>query len=380
MAIAKVLSIFGTRPEAVKLAPVILELLKHPDRIRSVVCVTAQHRQMLDQVLGLFDVVPNVDLDLMTPDQTLPGLTARVITQVSRVLAREAPDLVLVQGDTTTVMAAALAAFYQQIPVGHVEAGLRSHHRYSPFPEEINRRVASVLTTYHFAPTETARRALLREGVDEASIFVTGNTVIDALHAIACRPRPALAQELLERAGIDDAPGGRRLILVTAHRRENFGAGFDQICQGLKTLAARNPDVAILYPVHLNPHVQEPVYRCLSGVERVHLTEPVEYDVFVHLMNASTLVLTDSGGIQEEAPALGKPVLVMRTETERPEAIEAGTARLVGPNAERIVQETERLLRDPVVYDRMARAVSPYGDGHAAERITHIILKALSHE
>ncbi|MBU1749148.1 MAG: UDP-N-acetylglucosamine 2-epimerase (non-hydrolyzing) [Chloroflexi bacterium] len=370
----KVVAVFGTRPEAVKLAPVILDLRQHPDRLRTVVCVTAQHRQMLDQVLRLFDIVPDVDLDVMLPDQALPALTARVITQVSDVLERESPDLVLVHGDTTTAMAAALAAFYQRIPVGHVEAGLRTHDRYAPFPEEINRRVAGVLATYHFAPTETARRALLCEGVNESSVFVTGNPVIDALHLIVRRPQPALARELLARVG------RRRLILVTAHRRENFGERFVQICHGIKALAERNPDIAIFYPVHLNPHVQEPVYRLLAGVERVYLTNPVEYDTFVHLMNASTLVLTDSGGLQEEAPALGKPVLVMRTETERPEAVEAGTVKLVGPNADRIVQETERLLGDVAAYDRMARAVSPYGDGHAAERIVRIILENLDHD
>jgi UDP-N-acetylglucosamine 2-epimerase (non-hydrolysing) len=374
----KVLSIFGTRPEAIKLAPVILELNKHPARVQSVVCVTAQHREMLDQVLEIFDLVPDIDLDLMRPNQLLAHLTARVVTQVSEILAQVTPDLVLVQGDTTTVMAAAMAAFYHRIPVGHVEAGLRSHDRYSPFPEEINRRLAGVLTTYHFAPTETACRALLREGVDEDTIFVTGNTVIDALHMIVRRPLPARAEALLTQAGMNGLPRQRRLLLVTAHRRENFGERFIQICQGLKAIAQRNPDTAILYPVHLNPNVQEPVYRILSGVERVYLTDPVDYVTFAHLMKACTLVLTDSGGIQEEAPALGKPVLVMRTETERPEAIEAGTAKLVGPDAGRIVSETECLLYDEAAYEAMSNAISPYGDGHAAERIVSTILQKMA--
>lgn len=369
-----VMSVFGTRPEAIKLAPVILALRRHPRRVRSLVCVTAQHRHMLDQVLSLFAIRPDVDLNLMRPAQTLPDLTARIVTGVGRVLQQASPDLLLLQGDTTTVVAAALAAFYHHVPLGHVEAGLRSGDRYSPFPEEINRRLTGVLASYHFAPTETARRALLREGVADARIFVTGNTVIDALHAIVARPRPARANELLARAGVHGAPGARRLILVTAHRRENFGARLENICQGLKTLAERNPGVAILYPVHLNPHVQEPVYRLLSGVERVYLVDPVDYQTFAHLMQASTLVITDSGGLQEEAPALGVPVLVMRTETERPEAVQAGTVKLVGPDARRIVREAERLLRDPVAYQRMARAVSPYGDGHAAQRIVRVIL------
>ncbi len=368
-----ILSIFGTRPEAIKLAPVVLELHKHPGKFRSRVCVTAQHRQMLDQVLGLFGIRPDVDLNLMEAGQSLSDLTARVVAQVSNVLDRERLDAVLIQGDTTTVMAAALAAFYHKIPVGHVEAGLRSHDRYSPFPEEVNRRIASVLSTYHFAPTETARQALLREGVPDKSIFVTGNTVIDALHMIVRRPCPNLAASLLARASANGAGDPCRLILVTAHRRENFGQRFESICLGLRSLAQRNPDIAILYPVHLNPNVREPVYRILGGVERVILTEPVEYDVMVHLMNAAYLVLTDSGGIQEEAPALGKPVLVMRTETERPEAVEAGTAKLIGPYAEHIVAETERLLRDQAAYRQMAQAVSPYGDGHAAERIVQVL-------
>jgi UDP-N-acetylglucosamine 2-epimerase (non-hydrolysing) len=308
------------------------------------------------------------------PDQQLPEMTALAITRVSDVLREESPDLVLVQGDTTTVMAAALAAFYQKIPVGHVEAGLRSQRRYSPFPEEVNRRITSVLAAYHFAPTETARQALEAEGVDQGRVFLTGNTVIDALHIILRRPMPCRAREVLGQAGIVGGAGGRRLILVTAHRRENWSR-LEQICSGLKAVVERNPGVAIVYPVHLNPHVQAPVYGLLSDVPRLVLTEPVEYDTFVHLMNCSTLVLTDSGGVQEEAPALGKPVLVMRTETERPEAMQAGAAMLVGPNADRIVRESERLLYDTVAYQQMARAVSPYGDGHAAVRIVRGIVE-----
>ena len=368
-----VLSVFGTRPEAVKLAPVILELAKHADQIRSRVCVTAQHREMLDQVLDLFGIVPDVDLNLMRAGQTLPELTARVIQHMSTVLQAERPDIVLVQGDTTTVMATALAAFYQQIPVGHVEAGLRSHNRNSPFPEEINRRIASVLGTLHFCPTETARRALLREGVADDSIYVTGNTVIDALLGVVDTPRPAFCTQLLDRVGWQGVEQAPRLILVTAHRRENLDR-FEQICRGILELVQRNPDVVVVYPVHLNPRVREPVFRMLGEAERVVLTEPVAYDVMAHLMHAAYLVLTDSGGIQEEAPALGKPVLVMRTETERPEAVEAGTAKLVGPVAERIVEEAERLLHDPQAYRQMAQAVSPYGDGHASERIAAALI------
>lgn len=373
----KILTVFGTRPEAVKLAPVILELQKYQGQISSRVCVTAQHRQMLDQVLALFGIVPDIDLDLMQPGQSLSELTARVISRTDSVFRDERPDLVLVQGDTTTVMAVALAAFYHQIPVGHVEAGLRSQDRYSPFPEEINRRISSVLSTYHFAPTETARQALLREGVPDDKIYVTGNTVIDALHMIIRRPIPLAAKTLLARAGINGSSHCPRLILVTAHRRENFGAPLESLCLGLKKLVERNPDVVILYPVHLNPSVQQPVYRLLDNVDRIILTTPVQYDVMAHLMNSAYLVLTDSGGIQEEAPTLGKPVLVMRTETERPEAVAAGTAKLIGPDGERIVTEAEHLLKDEGAYQQMAQAISPYGDGHAAEYVVKICQELL---
>ncbi len=371
--VQKILFVFGTRPEAIKLAPVILEL-KKCFNIQTKVCVTAQHRQMLDQVLELFDIVPDIDLDLMMPNQTLSGLTGRVINSVDSVLKKEQPDVVLIQGDTTTVMAAALAAFYNKISVGHVEAGLRSHDLCSPFPEEMNRRVTSILSYYHFAPTEKAKIALLSESVAQERIYVTGNTVIDALHMILKKPVPMAVKEILNRVGISDNGKERKIILVTAHRRENFGEGFENICQGIKQLVERNQDIVIVYPVHLNPNVQEPVNRLLKGLDRVLLIEPVEYDAMAHLMNAASIILTDSGGIQEEAPSLGKPVLVMRTETERPEGVEAGTAKLVGPYTDRIVMETERLLYDKAAYNGMARAINPYGDGKAAKRIVEILL------
>jgi len=369
----RVLSIFGTRPEAIKMAPVVRVLSDEP-AIESMVCVTAQHREMLDQVLEIFDIEPDVDLDLMRPGQTLPELTARVLTHVDRTLDRLKPDLVLVQGDTTTVMAAALAAFYRQIPVGHVEAGLRTHDRYNPFPEEINRRIAGQLASLHFAPTQRAADALLAEGTPAAAVHVTGNTVIDALDWVVNQPRPPKVGELLEEIGCGSG-GQHRLVLVTAHRRESFGAPFEQICLGLRRLAERNPDVALVYPVHLNPNVQKPVHRLLDGRDRIHLVEPLPYLPFAHLMNAAYLVLTDSGGIQEEAPSLGKPILVLRNETERQEAIDAGTAKLVGPDAEAIVREAERLLHNERAYAEMANAVNPYGDGHAAGRILKAVME-----
>jgi UDP-N-acetylglucosamine 2-epimerase (non-hydrolysing) len=368
----RVLSIFGTRPEAIKMAPVVKELEEYPDQIESQICVTAQHREMLDQVLDIFDIQPDIDLDLMQPDQSLTDLTARALTGLSQVVEDVQPDVVLIQGDTTTVMVGALAAFYHQVPVGHVEAGLRTGDRYSPFPEEINRRIADALTTFYFAPTETAADALRREGIAEDGIYVTGNTVIDALLWTVDQPEPSEIDSLL--TNLD----GRKLILVTAHRRENFGRPFEQICLGLRELARRNQEIAIVYPVHLNPNVQGPVYRILDREERIHLIEPMPYLPFAHLMNRASIVLTDSGGIQEEAPALGKPVLVMRQETERPEAVEAGTVKLVGPDAEAIVREAERLLHNGDAYQQMANAVSPYGDGHAAQRIVRVLLEQLT--
>ncbi|HSW40806.1 MAG TPA: UDP-N-acetylglucosamine 2-epimerase (non-hydrolyzing) [Acidobacteriota bacterium] len=370
----KVLTIFGTRPEAIKLAPILIELGKCPD-VQSRVCVTAQHRQMLDQVLGLFGITPDIDLDIMTPGQSLATITARVVEGVDKALEQEKPDVMLIQGDTTTVMASAMAAFYRKIAVGHVEAGLRSGNISSPFPEEMNRRIASLASHLHFAPTERAVQALRLEGLPNERIFLTGNTVIDALYTILARPIPEETKRLLDRAGISGNGDDPKLILVTAHRRENFGNRFESLCRGLKAVVERNRDVVIIYPVHLNPNVREPVYRILDRQERVILTKPVEYDVLSHLMKASYIVLTDSGGIQEEAPSLGKPVLVMRTETERPEGVEAGTAKLVGPFEDRIIEETEILLRSETAYASMAKAVNPYGDGRAAERIVDIIMR-----
>ncbi|MCD6137519.1 MAG: UDP-N-acetylglucosamine 2-epimerase (non-hydrolyzing) [Deltaproteobacteria bacterium] len=316
-----------------------------------------------------------MDLDLMEPEQSLPELTARLLIRVSEALEEEKPDLIIIQGDTTTVMATAMAAFYQGIRVGHVEAGLRSGNLFSPFPEEMNRRVASIVCSLHFAPTKRAYQTLIREGVPEEQVFLTGNPVIDALHMILDMPVPEKAKKIFEVSGVNGRENDPRLILITAHRRENFGEPFKSLCLGLKALAERNHDIVIVYPVHLNPNVQEPVYRILGGQERIFLTEPVQYDVLAHLMRASYLVLTDSGGIQEEAPSLGKPVLVMRRETERPEGIEAGTAKLVGPDRDRIIEETERLLYDENEYMSMAKAVNPYGDGKAAKRIVDVLLK-----
>lgn len=369
----KIMVVFGTRPEAIKLAPVILELRKRPF-VETTICVTAQHRQMLDQVLGLFDLKPDIDLDIMQPGQTLPELTSRVLLGMDRILLDNRPDTVVIQGDTTTVMATAMAAFYRNVSVGHVEAGLRSGNTYSPFPEEMNRRVATILSALHFAPTKAAMNALIKEGVSSASVFLTGNPVIDALRLIVDKPVPEAARILLGRAGFSDNEPSKKLILVTAHRRENFGPRFESICEGLKSVVDRNRDVVIIYPVHLNPNVQKPVYEILGNVDRVILTEPLTYDTLAHLMKASWLVLTDSGGIQEEAPSLGKPVLVMRTETERPEGLRAGTARLVGPFSDKIVSETEKLLNDETEYLKMSRAINPYGDGQAAQRITDVLV------
>jgi UDP-N-acetylglucosamine 2-epimerase (non-hydrolysing) len=362
----RILLIFGTRPEAIKMAPLVHALKKRP-QAEVVTCVTAQHRQMLDQVLDWFQIVPDHDLDLMQPGQTLSGLTARALEMLTQTIEQVKPTLVLAQGDTTTAMTAALAAFYLRIPVGHVEAGLRTHDIYNPFPEEVNRHLISVMATHHFAPTATAREALLAEGVRPESIHLTGNTVIDALQWTAAQPYQLDSSLPLDRPG-------ERLILVTGHRRESFGPAFEAICQALRQIVERNPEARLIYPVHLNPNVQEPVYRILSGVERIHLIEPMAYPGFIHLMARSTLVITDSGGLQEEAPALGKPVLVMRSTTERPEAIEAGTARLVGTQTATIVAEAEKLLHDEAEYNAMANAVSPFGDGHAAEYIADILL------
>ncbi len=366
----KVLVVMGTRPEGIKLAPVIHELQRRPG-VACIVCVTAQHREMLDQVLDLFGIAPDYDLGIMTEGQTPARVAAAVLRDLEPILEAERPDWVLVQGDTTTVAAAALAAYYGRARVGHVEAGLRTGDRWRPFPEEINRRVAGVIADLHFAPTATARANLLREGVPPETVIVTGNPVIDALRWVAAQPLPAAARELLRRAG---AWEGRRLVLVTAHRRESFGPGIVAICQALRRLAERFADLTIVYPVHPNPNVRWPVYQTLRGVPNIVLTEPLDYATLVHVMAQASIILTDSGGIQEEAPSLGKPVLVLREVTERPEAVEAGVARLVGTDPDRIVSEAARLLTDLSEYERMAQAVNPYGDGRAAQRIVSALL------
>ncbi len=369
----KVLSIFGTRPEAIKMAPVV-ERLKTAKGIQSYVCVTAQHRHMLDQVLDLFKIKPDYDLNLMKPGQDLTDITTGVLVGLRPVLKKLKPDLILAQGDTTTVFAASLAAFYEKIPMGHVEAGLRTGNVFSPWPEEMNRKLATAIARLHFAPTPKAKANLLREGVPSKNIFVTGNTVIDALLEVVARLKknPNLHKVLAKRFPYLDSK--RKLILVTGHRRENFGKGFEDICQALGDLAQRK-DVQILYPVHLNPNVQAPVKRILSNNPRVHLIEPQDYLPFVFLMSRAYLILTDSGGVQEEAPSLGKPVLVMRNTTERPEAVEAGTVLLVGTDRGKIVKESQRLLDEPRRYQKMTRAHNPYGDGHASERIVKHIVK-----
>ena len=379
----RVLSIFGTRPEAVKMAPVV-QALARTSGVESFVCVTAQHRQMLDQVLGLFEIQPDVDLNLMQPDQDLASLTAAIISHLDPVLAEMRPDWILVQGDTTTVLAASLVAFYRRIRVGHVEAGLRTNDKWQPFPEEINRRLASVVTDLHFAPTEWSRQNLLRENIPAQSIVVTGNPVIDALQAVARMPATPEVLQLFNQIGIPfhpfSSPGDAssespNLILVTAHRRENFGQPLENICMALKKIVdIYGNRIKLVYPVHLNPNVQKPVHRLLDSVPNITLLGPLDYLPLVHLMRHASLVLTDSGGLQEEAPALGKPVLVMRAVTERPEGIEAGTVRLVGTDPQVIVDQTCRLLDDPQAYAAMAHAVNPYGDGKAAMRIVQALV------
>jgi UDP-N-acetylglucosamine 2-epimerase (non-hydrolysing) len=365
----KVLSILGTRPEAIKMAPVIKELGRHADRITSKICVTAQHREMLDQVLDLFNLKPDFDLNLMHPNQTLTELTVRVLLALEPLLAAEAPDWILVQGDTTTVMAASLVAYYHRISIGHVEAGLRTLNKYQPFPEEINRKVTDALADAYFAPTETSVQNLAREGVPAERIRLTGNTVIDALLDIGSRPYD------WRRGFLREVPRDRRLILVTAHRRESFGKPFEELCFALRQIALNYPDtVHLVYPVHFNPNVQKPVTEILAGFPNVSLVKPLEYLPFVHLMKASTLILTDSGGVQEEAPSFGIPVLVMRDRTERPEGIAAGVARLVGTARETIFREACRILDDPAAHQAMAHATNPYGDGRAAEYIVKAIL------
>jgi UDP-N-acetylglucosamine 2-epimerase (non-hydrolysing) len=369
----RVLSVFGTRPEAVKMAPVIQALAGEPE-VESRVCVTAQHRQMLDQVLDLFNIKPDYDLNLMRPNQSLAGLTAEVMENLDPVLADEHPDWVLVQGDTTTVMTAALAAFYRGIRVGHVEAGLRTGDKRQPFPEEINRRIAGTIADLHFAPTELARQNLLHEGVDDKLIRVTGNTEIDAQLQVLQMPVPTQVRDWLAEWQIHD--DGNRLALVTAHRRENFGQPIEDICAALKRLAEDySVKLHVVYPVHFNPNIQEPVHRILDGIPNIHLLDPLDYLPMVHMLKASTIVLTDSGGIQEEAPGLGKPTLVLREKTERPEGVEAGVLKLVGTDTNRIVTEAHRLLDDEAEYSKMAHAANPFGDGHAAARIVKALIE-----
>lgn len=369
----KVLTVFGTRPEAIKMAPLVKELEKQADVFQSVVCVTAQHRQMLDQVLELFQIYPDHDLDIMKTGQDLFDITTSVMLGLKPVLEKEKPDILLVHGDTTTTLAASLAAYYYKIRVGHVEAGLRTGNKYSPFPEEMNRKVAGCIADLHFAPTETASINLVAEGISKENIFITGNTVIDALKLVINQIGDEYADDLANRFSFLDK--NKRLILVTGHRRENFGDGFDNICHALSDIADAHPEVEILYPVHLNPNVREPVNRILRKGKQnnIHLIDPVDYLPFVYLMNRAYFVITDSGGVQEEAPSLGKPVLVMRDTTERPEAIAAGTVKLVGTNRERIVAEANRLLTDHEIYTEMSLAHNPYGDGFACPRIIEVL-------
>lgn len=361
----KIMSVFGTRPEAIKLAPVIKELQKHSDTLKSVVTVTAQHRQMLDSVLNVFAIKPDYDMNIMAAGQGLSDITCKVLKNIESIYETEQPDLVLVQGDTTTVFAASLAAYYKHIPVGHVEAGLRSHNKYHPFPEEINRCLTSIIADIHFAPTDKAKDNLSSEGVDEDSICVTGNTVIDALLDVAAFDFKFDTDLLNNIKG--------KIILITAHRRENFGKPLIDICNAILTLAKRYPDVTFIYPVHLNPNVRHTVYAILGNRPNILLIEPMEYVPFVHLMKRAHIMLTDSGGIQEEAPSLNKPVLILRQVTERPEVVKAGGAKLVGTNPDTIIAETIRLLEDTKEYNRMANIVNPFGDGRAAQRIINFI-------
>ena len=368
----KILLVFGTRPEAIKMAPLVKALQKDTEHFETRVCVTAQHRQMLDQVLEVFGITPEYDLNIMAPNQDLYDITAKVLLGLREVLKDFRPDTVLVHGDTTTSMAASLAAFYMQIPVGHVEAGLRTYNMLSPWPEEMNRQVTDRICTYYFAPTEQSRANLLQENIDAKKIFITGNTVIDALLmavdiiSTTAGVKEKMAKELQEKGY---TVGDREYILVTGHRRENFGDGFLHICKAIKELAALHPEMDIVYPVHLNPNVQKPVYELLSGLSNVYLISPLDYLPFIYAMQHSTLLLTDSGGVQEEAPSLGKPVLVMRDTTERPEAVEAGTVKLVGTDAEAIVSNVTALLQDKEMSKRMSETHNPYGDGQACERI-----------
>lgn len=375
----RVMLVFGTRPEAIKMAPLVQEFQKYPAQYETLVCVTGQHREMLDQVLSIFGIVPDYDLNIMKPGQDLYDVTARVLSGMRDILTQSQPDVVLVHGDTTTSMAVALAAFYQQIPVGHVEAGLRTQNIYSPWPEEMNRQITGRIATYHFSPTPLSRDNLLREGIDKSRILVTGNTVIDALYAVVNKMKDDISLQLslvkeLKAAGYDIArlaTEGRRLVLITGHRRENFGDGFLYICRAIKMLSEKYPDVDFVYPMHLNPNVRKPIKEVFGENRQSNLffIEPLEYLLFVYLMEKSYIVLTDSGGIQEEAPGLGKPVLVMRDTTERPEALEAGTVKLVGTDYDKIILEVSSMLDDSQYYRKRSQAINPYGDGQACGRI-----------
>ena len=378
-----IMLVFGTRPEAIKMAPLVKEFQKYPEEFKTIVCVTGQHREMLDQVLHIFEIVPDYDLNIMKQGQDLYDVTARVLTGMRDVLKEAQPDVVLVHGDTTTSTAAALAAFYQQIPVGHVEAGLRTHNIYSPWPEEMNRQITGRIATYHFSPTPLSKQNLLAEGVKEEHIHVTGNTVIDALYMVVNKIKndkalDAELESLLKQAGYDvnRLAGGKKLVLITGHRRENFGDGFISMCTAIKDLTKKYPEVDFVYPMHLNPNVRKPIHEVfgedLSNLGNMFFIEPLEYLSFVYLMEKSTIVLTDSGGIQEEAPGLGKPVLVMRDTTERPEALEAGTVKLVGTNYDKIMSEVSALLDNQTYYYQMSQAVNPYGDGLACNRIVKV--------
>jgi UDP-N-acetylglucosamine 2-epimerase (non-hydrolysing) len=372
----KILLVFGTRPEAIKMAPLVMKFKKNPTEFNTIVCVTGQHREMLDQVLKVFDIKPDYDLNIMKQGQDLYDITSRVILDMRNVLKECDPDIVLVHGDTTTSMAAALSAFYQKIPVGHIEAGLRTHNIYSPWPEEMNRQITSRIATYHFAPTKLSKENLLNEGIEENKIIVTGNTVIDALHLVVERIKNdiTLQEELkgilsLSGYNIERLSKGRKLVLITGHRRENFGEGFLQICNAIKTLALKYPDIDFVYPMHLNPNVREPIKEVFGDknkISNIYFIEPLDYLPFVFLMEKSYIVLTDSGGIQEEAPGLGKPVLVMRDTTERPEAIDAGTVKLVGADYNKIVNEVSSLIDNESCYNMMAKSTNPYGDGKAS--------------
>ncbi len=389
----RLLLVFGTRPEAIKMAPLVKEFQKYPEKFKTIVCVTGQHREMLDQVLKLFDIQPNYDLNIMKPGQDLYDITSRILLDLRDILAESKPDLVLVHGDTSTSTTAALASFYQQIPVGHIEAGLRTHNIYSPWPEEMNRQITGRIATYHFAPTKLSKENLLREAVNEEDIIVTGNTVIDALYWVINKIKTdeEMQSEIAETLIQNDLPAdmvhgfNSKLILITGHRRENFGEGFKNMLNAIKTLTEKYPDVNFVYPMHLNPNVRKPIQEIFGdfsspqgggqeGTRNLFFIEPLDYLPFVYLMEKSTLVLTDSGGIQEEAPGLGKPVLVMRDTTERPEALDAGTVKLVGTDYDLIVSEVSRLLDDENYYNSMAQATNPYGDGKACERIVSALI------